>query len=181
MTLAALADLAEIIGALGVIVGLVFVGMQIQQNTKQMRRAEGNSAMAQGSALRHLIVGSRESAQMIASGVAGAPLDPVDELRLNMFFLEVAYSALQVWDRARNKFGPADEFLRVVSIIAPVVTSDRGRVWWAKARTTFWPEFVADFETLLPLLKPGPPPAPAPSAKAPQGPETGVAPPADAG
>lgn len=181
MTLADFASLAEVIGALGVIVGLVFVGVQIQQNTKQMRRAEGNSAMAQGSALRHLIVGSRESAQMIASGVAGAPLDPVDELRLNMFFLEVAYSALQVWDRARNKFGPADEFARIVAVVAPVMTSQRGRAWWSKVRTTFWPEFVADLETRLPVLKPGPPPEPAPSATAAQGGETAVAPPAGAG
>lgn len=179
MTLAAFADLAEVIGAIGVIVGLVFVGVQIQQNTKQMRRAEGNSAMAQGSALRHLIVGSREAAQMIASGVAGASLDPVDELRLHMFFLEVAYSALQVWDRERNKFGPTDEFSRVVLVIAPVMASDRGKAWWARARTTFWPEFVADFEGLLPALKA--PAEPSRSATAPQGAESAVAPPADAG
>jgi hypothetical protein len=76
MTLAAFADLAEVIGALGVIAGLVFVGVQMRQNTKQLLRAEYNTAMAQGSALRHLLLSNRETAELCFGGLEMRPSTP---------------------------------------------------------------------------------------------------------
>lgn len=181
MTLAAFADVAEVIGALGVIAGLIFVGVQLRQNTKQMERGESNSAMAQGVVLRQLLMSNRESAELLHRGISGAPLDPVDELRLNMFFLELAYTAMHVWDRVRNGLALKDELARVAPVIGSVLSSERGRAWWARMRAMLRPNFVADFEALVPVLAQQLPPEPAPSATAPQPAESAVAPPADAG
>jgi hypothetical protein len=181
MALAAFADLAEVIGALGVIAGLVFVGFQLHQNTKQMRRGEANSAMTQGSALRQLIMSNRDVAELLVSGLRGAPLDPADELRVNSFFSEITYMTAHVWDRVRSGLAVKDEFSRgILPVITPVMTSPRGLAWWARARATFRADFVADFEALIPALKP-PSTNPAPSAKAGDSAESAVAPSADAG
>lgn len=178
MTLAAFADLAEVIGALGVIAGLIFVGLQLRQNTNQMVRGEANSAMAQGSAMRHLMMSNRDTAALLVAGMSGAQLDPVDEVRMNAFFSEITYMSMHVWDRTRSGLAQKDEFSRIIPVMTPALTSARGQAWWARMRSTLRPDFVADLEALLPILKQ---PAPAPSATAPQGPESAVAPPADAG
>jgi hypothetical protein len=178
MSLAAFADIAEIIGAVGVIAGLIFVGIQLHQNTRQMQRGEANSAMAQGSALRHLLLNNREAADLIFSGIADAPLQPLDEFRMNFFFSEVAYMTMHVWDRVRNGLAVEDELLRIVPAMTPVMTSPRGLAWWTRMRGTLRPDFVADLEALVPALKA--PPA-VPSAEAVEPAESAVARPADAG
>jgi len=158
MTLAAFADLAEVIGAIGVIAGLVFVGVQMRQNTKQLQRAEYNAAMAQGSALRHLLLNNRETAELFFGGISNSPLNPIDELRLNVFFSELTYMALQVWDRVRNGLAPPDELRRgLIPTLAPVMTSPRALAWWSRSRATFRADFVSDLEAALPALRPTPP------------------------
>lgn len=176
MPLAAFADLAEVIGALGVIAGLIFVGMQLRQNTSQMRRSESNAAMAQASAFRQLLLSNRDAAELIFTGVAGAPLSPLDEFRLNAFFSEIIYLFVNIWDRARNGLIEKDEFERIVPVMTTPITSPRGRAWWARYRASLRPDFVADFEAQVPTLK-----SELPSAAEPQGAETAVAPPANAG
>jgi len=47
MSLAQLADLAQMIAAVGVVASLVFVGLQIRHNTAALVRNEHNSTMAQ--------------------------------------------------------------------------------------------------------------------------------------
>ncbi|OQW57803.1 MAG: hypothetical protein A4S17_04105 [Proteobacteria bacterium HN_bin10] len=176
MTLAALADLAEVIGAFGVIASLLFVGVQLRQNTKQMQRGEANSAMAQGSAIRHLIIGDPDVAALITAGVRGGSLKLEDQLRLNAFFSEVTFLAMQVWDRARNGLVPKDEFERtILANLRLFLGSPRGVAWWANGKNAYWPAFVAALEAAIPEL------AAAPSGTAPQGPGSAVAPPADAG
>lgn len=163
MTLAQFADLAEVIGALGVVASLLFVGVQLRQNTLQMQRADANMIMQHGSALRHLLLNNRQTAELLVSGISDAPLDPVDELRVNAFFSEGMYILLHTWDRARSAGRPEvkDELVRVFPILAPALLSPRGRAWWAQARGTFWPKFVAEIEALAPALT-----EPVPSATA---------------
>lgn len=75
MTLAGFADLAEVIGALGVIAGLIFVGVQLRQNTRQMQRDEMNSAMAQGSALKPVEPPPSATAPQDAETAVAPPAD----------------------------------------------------------------------------------------------------------
>jgi len=181
MTLSAFADLAEVIGAFGVIAGLAFVGIQLHQNTLQLRRAEANTAMSQGSAFRQLLFHDREMADLLMRGLAGAPLDAVDELRLNAVFSEITYMSRQVWERTRHGVtSESDEFERgVVPQVAPLLTTLRGLTWWRRTRKIFPADFVETMENLIPALKPAD--VTGPSAMAPQGAESAVAPPADAG
>lgn len=174
MTLAAFADLAEVIGALGVIAGLVFVGVQLRQNTKQLRRGESNAAVEQASGFRRAIMGDADLARLLIAGLTDGPLSAADELRLNLFFSDATYLTSQSWDRARNGFAEHDEFERAAAPqLAYLLTSRRGAAWWAASRQVYRSEFIQAVEAAIPSLTP--------SATAPQPAESAVAPPADAG
>lgn len=179
MTLAALSDIAQVIGAIAVVASLIFVGVQLRQNTMQMRRGEANSAMEQGSSIRQTILASRDIAELITDGVTDArPLDAADAVRLDCFFGEIMYLSLHVWDREKADLVPRGEFKRaVVPLVAPLLTSRRGAAWWARSRDRYAPEFAAALETAIPALAaPMAALEPASSATAPQPAETGVAP-----
>jgi hypothetical protein len=179
MTLADFADFAEVVGALGVIASLIFVGVQLNQQTKQLRRAEANIAMQQGSALRHLFLANREVTDLIIAGISGGTLDVSDEFRMNAFFAEATYMAVHVWDRQQHGMTTINDFeTAVVPVLRPVMTSGRGVAWWARSKGQFPQEFVALFEAQMPELVP---PPPVPSARAVEPAETGVARPGDAG
>ena len=55
MSLEQLSYLAQIIGSVGLILSLVFVGLQIKHNTAALQRNEHNSTMAQWTAIRQAI------------------------------------------------------------------------------------------------------------------------------
>jgi hypothetical protein len=52
MSLEQLANLAQIIGSAGVVLSLIFVGLQLRQNTRAIQRNEHNATMAQWTVIR---------------------------------------------------------------------------------------------------------------------------------
>jgi hypothetical protein len=71
-----LSVLAQVIGTLGVIVSLVFVGLQIRQNTGALQRNEHNSTMPQWTVIRMAIAGNRDLAELM-SGTFEATAGPL--------------------------------------------------------------------------------------------------------
>jgi hypothetical protein len=69
MSLTELSDLAQLIGAIGVIASLVFVGLQIKHNTAALQRNEHNSTMAQWTVIRQAIATNRDMAELMTAGL----------------------------------------------------------------------------------------------------------------
>lgn len=152
MTLAAWADVSQIIGAIAVIVSLGYVALQVRQNNKLMRRGEANVATSHGSALREAVISSRDVAELLNKGMTGVALDAADTLRFNAYVTTMGFIAWQVWDRARTGLGPKDNLPRVTAAIAPLLNCDAGRAWWRGMRIQFDPDFVTALESALPSL-----------------------------
>ena len=53
--------ISQLVAAVGVILSLVFVGLQIQQNTRALQRAEHNSTMEQWTVIRQAIAQNRDA------------------------------------------------------------------------------------------------------------------------
>src|SRR5436189_3311138 len=103
MSLEQLSYLAQIAGSIGVILSLVFVGLQIRQNTAALRRNEHNSTMAQWIVVRMAIAGNRDVAELMTAGLRGeSAMDAADQLRLEQFLAEHAWAALHIGDRAQR-------------------------------------------------------------------------------
>ena len=65
------AYLAQIVASIGVVVSLIFVGLQIRQNTRALERAEHNSTMGQLTVIRQAIAQNRDIAELMTAGLHG--------------------------------------------------------------------------------------------------------------
>src|SRR5438045_8762374 len=103
MSLEQVSSLAQIVASIGVVLSLVFVGLQIRQNTGALQRSEHNNTMAQWTVIRMAIVGDRGLAELMTAGLHGRKaLDEADELRLAQFLQENAWAAFHIWDRTQR-------------------------------------------------------------------------------
>jgi hypothetical protein len=152
MSLEQLAYLAQIIGSVGVVVSLVFVGLQIKQNTRVLERNEHNSTMAQWTVIRMAIAENRSIAEFMTAGLHGERvLDAADQLRLEEMLSEYAWAAFHIWDRTqRGVFPPGTFELTGGALLCRVLGTARGGPWWHSAKKVgFVPGFVADVDAML--------------------------------
>ena len=152
MSLAQLADLAQLIAAVGVVASLVFVGLQIKHNTAALQRNEHNSTMAQWTVIRMAIAKNRDIAELMTAGLRGeSALDAADQLRLEHFLNENLWASFHIWDRTQRGVFPKGTFeLSTGQYLKEILATQRGAGWWATAKmSAFPPPFVADVDAIL--------------------------------
>ncbi|PZR71828.1 MAG: hypothetical protein DLM73_14870 [Chthoniobacterales bacterium] len=152
MSLEQLSYLAQIIGSVGVVLSLVFVGLQVRHNTAALQRDEHNSTMAQWTVIRMAIAGNRDIAEFMTAGLRGeSALDAADQLRMEQMLAEHAWAAFHIWDRTQRCLFPKGTFeLTCGPLLSEVLRTPRGGAWWRKAKTAgFIPAFVADVDGVL--------------------------------
>jgi hypothetical protein len=152
MSLEQLSYLAQIIGSAGVVLSLLFVGLQVRQNTAALERNEHNSTMSQWTVIRMAIAGNRDIAELMTSGLnGGSPLDAADHLRLEQMLSEHLWAAFHIWDRTQRGVFPKGTFEQTTGpFLISLLGTERGGAWWGTAKKTgFIPEYVVDVEALL--------------------------------
>jgi hypothetical protein len=157
MSLEQLSYLAQIAGAVGVVLSLVFVGLQIRQNTAALQRNEHNSTMAQWTVIRMAITGNRDIAELMTAGLRGEKtLDAADQLRLEFFLNEQLWAAFHIWDRTQRGVFPKGTFEFSVGVhLSELLRAERGAAWWRNAKkSAFIPPFVADVDAILAKTNP---------------------------
>ena len=144
--------LAQIVASIGVVLSLVFVGLQIRQNTASLQRNEHNSTMEQWTVIRMAITKNRDVAELMTAGLRGErSVDAADQLRLEMMLNEIAWASFHIWERTKRGIFPKGTFeLSCGTQLRDLLTTDCGVAWWRTAKATiFPPPYVADVEALL--------------------------------
>ena len=144
--------LAQIVASVGVVVSLIFVGLQIRQNTAALQRNEHNSTMEQWTVIRMAIAKNRDIAELMTAGLHDErPLDAADQLRLEQMLQENAWASFHIWDRTqRGVFPPGTFELTAGAHLSALLATTRGRAWWQNAKHVgFVPAFVADVDAVL--------------------------------
>jgi hypothetical protein len=144
--------LAQIVASVGVVVSLIFVGLQIRQNTGALQRNEHNSTMEQWTVLRQAIAQNRDIAELMTSGLGGErALDPADQLRLEQMLQEYAWASFHIWDRTQRGVFPKGTFEATAgAFLGTLLRTPGGESWWRKAKHIgFHPGFVSDVDTVL--------------------------------
>ena len=152
MSFQQVSDLAQIIASIGVIVSLIFVGLQIRHNTAALQRNEHNSTMEQWTVLRQAIAQNRDIAELMTSGLSGErTLDAADQLRLEQMLQEYAWASFHIWDRTQRGVFPKGTFEATAGVMmCDLLRTPRGEAWWRSAKHVgFIPGFVADVDALL--------------------------------
>ena len=139
----------EVLGALGVIVSLVFVGMELRQNTRAVRATALND-LASGAREVLLTLGTDPDAvRARMAWNSGDVMDPVDEAMAGWVLTAVVRNAENVFlqiragavdDAALDRYG-----FRISGTNSPYL-SPRFPSWWAGVRDSFDPGFVTAFE-----------------------------------
>lgn len=144
--------LAQIIASVGVVVSLIFVGLQIRQNTGALQRNEHNSTMAQWTVIRMSIAKHRDLAELMTGGLQGeGALDGADQLRLEQMLAENAWASFHIWERTQRGIFPKGTFeFSCGAYLCGLFRTAVGEVWWRSAKgTAFPPGFVADVDAVL--------------------------------
>jgi len=152
MSFEQLSYLAQIVASIGVIVSLIFVGLQIKHNTGALQRNEHNSTMAQWTVIRQAIARNRDIAELMTAGLSGErALDAADRLRLEQMLQEYAWASFHIWDRTQRGVFPKGTFEATAgAFLCGLLTTPRGGTWWRDAKHTgFIPGFVADVDAVL--------------------------------
>src|SRR4249919_951729 len=128
--------LAQIVASLGVVVSLIFVGLQIKQNTGALQRNEHNSTMEQWTVIRMAIAKNRDIAELMTTGLHGqSDIDAADLLRLENMLQEQAWASFHIWDRTQRGIFPKGTFeMTAGPLLANILTTPRGEAWWRDAK-----------------------------------------------
>src|SRR5689334_15508985 len=143
--------LAQIVASVGVIISLIFVGLQIRQNTRALEREEHNSTMEQWTVIRQAIAQNRDVAELMTTGLSGErALDAADQLRLEQMLQENAWAAFHIWDRTQRGIFPKGTFqVTAGELLKILLKTPGGARWWQSAKGIgFHPGFVADVDAL---------------------------------
>ena len=152
MSFQQLADLAQIVASIGVIVSLIFVGLQIRHNTGALQRNEHNATMAQWTVIRMAIAKNRDIAELMTAGLHGErSMDAADQLRLEQMLAEYAWASFHIWDRTQRGVFPKGTFEATAgAMMSDLLRTPRGEAWWRGAKHIgFIPGFVADVDALI--------------------------------
>jgi len=146
-----LGNFGEFFGAIAVVATLVFLIVQIRQNTRQLRRVELNAASSQFSIPRMAIASDRGMAELaIKTLQAPDEIDAVDQLRIDMLLIELMNAYFHAWDRART--GSFDkeiwEKATIPGLVSQFTTGEVAPRWWTDNRLGFIPAFREDIDRI---------------------------------
>ena len=140
------------VASVGVIVSLIFVGLQIRQNTGALERNEHNSTMEQWTVIRMAIAKHRDIAELMTAGLQGErAMDAADQLRLEQMLQENLWASFHIWERTQRGIFPKGTFeLTAGPLLSDLLRTARGGAWWRTAKHIgFIPGFVAEVDVLL--------------------------------
>jgi hypothetical protein len=149
MTLSDISQISQTLGSAAVVASLIFVGIQIRQNTKATR-AESHRAVSEAlNKVNLLWARNSEAARIWLSGMSDRPaLTPEDRWR----FDSMLRAYLHVCETMHTQAGlGAGDFGIVVAEedgIRTVFSSSSVREWWGENPFGFSPEFRKYVETL---------------------------------
>ena len=149
MTIQDWGAIGEIIGAIAVVVSLIYLAIQIRQNTHQIALSMESNKLAafernidSGNRAREILISDAAMADLFLKGAADfRNLDPTDRFRCEMLF-RILFSSLQGgYVRLLTVGGDVSSFSGPKSGIDQLVRNRGVREWLASADPDWRPEF----------------------------------------
>ena len=153
----ALGAIGELIGALGVIISLVYLGTQIRFSGRQMgehsralRIAAIDQVAASFSRFREPLIRDPVIAELWLKGTENyASLGDVDKVRCNRLFQELFFAHQNVYARFIEGASTEASWLDQRHAIAANLRLPGIRSWWTETRTIYADDFEEVIEEIL--------------------------------
>ena len=156
MNLADISQIAQTLGSAAVVASLIFVGVQIRQNTK-VTRAESHHAVSEAlNQVNLLWARSSEASRIWLSGMNDREaLTPEDRWRFDAMMRAYLHVCESMYTQAALGAGDYGIVVAEEDGIKTVFSSDGIRKWWAENPFGFSPEFREYVEKLAEPRSPG--------------------------
>ena len=137
MTIQELGSLGELIAAVATIATLVYLALQIRQNTRALGHAEHRAVLEDGNAWRGYLIENPAIAELYRNGLLDPDaLDPIEKLRFRMLLDALFVTWLYVFQTDRSTgYAPDPQ-------ISGTLARPGGKQYWASQKANFDPEFV---------------------------------------
>ena len=151
MTLQDLGNLGEFIGAVAVVLSLVYVAYQLRQNTRQMaehsrslRLAAVDATADQFSKFRHPLNRDPQVASLWLRARADySALSPEEQVQAGAMFLELFFAHQAIFVRIYEGAMEREHWERQARVISSDLRTPGIQAWWSRANRIFDPRFVS--------------------------------------
>ena len=150
MTLQDLGNIGEFSGAIAVLVSLIYLALQIRQNTTTVRA--GTSAAISESLARLLEVAGSDArtARLWTGGLTGDPsLDPNDVLQFSVLFGSYMRRIENAYYQHLLGLVDSDHWQTTERTLRYMIRSNGGKTWWVWSRQIYSDRFVAYVENCI--------------------------------
>jgi len=142
MSLSDLANIGQVIGAIAVVISLIYVALQIRQNTNAVRSATAQTVHEHFAKWYHLVAADDELSQIVANGLRDyASLSEKERVRFIatfMAFLSYSQNAFLKW---REGLLASPLWLGWELVIMNLVCAPGGKALWQDRAYMFGDEF----------------------------------------
>lgn len=146
----AIGAVGETLGAVAVVISLIYVAIQIRQNTHETRMHRTQSLVSANSDVNFQMANNKQLADIFQAGVLDFQQLPGSE---QMRFGALTFSAFNRYSFAYHQFlnGQLEEiFWDVIERELLVFLNLPGaHAWWEKDKSRFLPEFVDHMDALI--------------------------------
>ena len=123
-----------------VIASVIFLGYQIQQNNRYLRRSEVNATMDQVSVVRMANLDREIAELLVRAGQSPASLDLPDQFRIRSYFNQIFWTSWQIYDREQGGYVDPGEWQRAgKGLVLAILATEAGRTWWNRGETSGMP------------------------------------------
>ncbi|MFK7864833.1 MAG: hypothetical protein AB8B95_11480 [Pseudohongiellaceae bacterium] len=141
----ALGAIGEIIGAIAVIATLVYLSIQLRQNTQAVRSSALDSSISALSVIRDRILSDKEIAELYISGCEDPEsLDSADLTRYRMLLTNILLAIMNLYENHKHA-GLSESFWTNIKPNVQRTFSSKGGNW-------FWNEYRHEFENEFALV-----------------------------
>ena len=150
MELSQLANIGEFLGGVAVIVSLVYLAVQIRQNTLSVRATtfQATTELITDSTAR--IASDPELARIYAGGLSGAgDLSEIDRFRFGLLMVTVVRRLESAYFQREVGVLSEEQWSGIATVIPGLLTSEGGKAWWARSRRIFTGGFQAYVDEVL--------------------------------
>ena len=144
MNIDKLAKISEIIGALAVVISLIYVGYQVNENTKSQRAATAQNIAAD---FRDTFDFTLEEDELFTRSRNMEALSEAENLKVLQMYAVLLRTYENIWYQAKNSAFDKELYLGYQGYIGRALSSPMGKEIWRISR--FHPGFVKDTEDYL--------------------------------
>lgn len=147
MSIQDLGSIGELIAAIATLVTLIYLAVQLRQNTRAIKSATFQNITAEMGKNVEPISANADLASILVKGMAN-PDNLTAEERLRLSAVLVASFRRMESVYVQNRLGSIDDELQTgfeLSLVTLLATPF-GSEWWSKAKVTFYTPFVAHMD-----------------------------------